>query len=212
MRTVGQILREERERKFYTLDEIEKVTKIRKELLEALEADNFAKLPPATFIQGFIKSYGRFLGLDPQKLLAVFRREYSDRKNPPRILQTFENPLTTRRFNFTPTKLISLLVVSLVLVFFTYLWFEYRFLVLSPPLDVSSPKDQSTVKSEMVNVSGKTDPEARLAINNQDVTISKDGDFEVSIKLSEGVNKISVKAISKFGKVAAVERTVFKQQ
>ena len=37
MRTVGQVLKEERERKFYTLDEIEKSTKIRKELLATSE-------------------------------------------------------------------------------------------------------------------------------------------------------------------------------
>ncbi|KKQ08609.1 MAG: Transcriptional regulator, XRE family [Candidatus Daviesbacteria bacterium GW2011_GWB1_36_5] len=68
MRTVGQILKETREAKFYTLEEVEKATKIRVELLEALEEDNFSKLPPETFIQGFIKNYGKFLGLDANKL------------------------------------------------------------------------------------------------------------------------------------------------
>ncbi|MBI2334562.1 helix-turn-helix domain-containing protein, partial [Candidatus Daviesbacteria bacterium] len=46
MRTVGQVLKEEREKKFYTLDEIEKATKIRRELLEALELGQYQKLPP----------------------------------------------------------------------------------------------------------------------------------------------------------------------
>ena len=91
MRTVGQVLKEERERKFYTLEEIEKATKIRKELLEALEEGNYKKLPPPTFIQGFIKNYGKFLNLDTEKLLAIFRREFSDTKHPPRILESFSN-------------------------------------------------------------------------------------------------------------------------
>ncbi len=211
MRTVGQILREERERKFYSLDEIEKVTKIRKELLEALEADDWSKLPPATFVQGFIKNYGRFLNLDTQKLLAIFRREYSDRKNPPRILESFGNPLKPSKFYLTPTRLISLLVVSLVLVFFTYLWFEYRFLVLSPPLDVSSPKDQLTVQSSAINVVGKTDPEANLLINNQNVTVGKNGNFNQEIKLSDGVNKVMIISTSKFGRPTKIDRTVFLQ-
>src|SRR5687767_6926962 len=98
MRTVGQILKEEREKKFYTLDEVEKVTKIRKELLLALEDDDYSKLPPSTFVQGFIKNYGKFLGLDSEKLLAVFRREFSDRKNPPRIMEAWSNPLENPKF------------------------------------------------------------------------------------------------------------------
>src|SRR3989338_11411183 len=98
MRTVGQVLKEEREKRFYTLDEVEKTTKIRKELLEALEAGQYQKLPPHTFVQGFIKNYGKFLGLNPEKLLAVFRREFSDHKFPPRILESFSHPPDNQRF------------------------------------------------------------------------------------------------------------------
>ena len=211
MRTVGQILREERERKFYTLDEIEKVTKIRKELLEALEADDWGKLPPSTFVQGFIKSYGKFLGLDTQKLLAIFRREFSEHKNPPRVLQSFSNPLTTNKFNLTPSKLISLVVVGIVLIFFGYLWFEYRYLVLPPKLEVTYPPDQITVAEESINVKGNTDPEATLSLNNQPVAISNDGQFSAEIKLSEGTNKLSIESTSKIGKITKLERTVFLQ-
>lgn len=211
MRTVGQILKEERERKFYSLDEIEKVTKIRIELLEALEADNWSKLPPATFVQGFIKNYGRFLGLDTQKLLAIFRREFSEYKNPPRVLQSFSNPLTTRRFYLTPSKLISLVVVGMVLTFFGYLWFEYRYLVLSPSLNLSYPSDQITVEEQSINVKGLTDPEATLSINNQDVAIEKNGEFSAEINLAEGTNRLSIEAKSKIGKITKVLRTVFLQ-
>lgn len=211
MRTVGQILKEERERKFYSLEEIEKVTKIRKELLEALEADDFKKLPPATFIQGFIKNYGRFLGLDVNNLLAIFRREFSEHKNPPRIMNSFSKPLTSPKFHITPTRLISLVVASLILIFFSYLWFEYRFLVMAPPLEISSPKDQETTKLENIEVKGLTDPEAQMSINNQDVVVNKDGHFDADIKLSEGANRITVISTSKFGRSTKTERTVFLQ-
>src|SRR3989344_6045266 len=117
MRTVGQVLKEERERKFYTLLEIEKITKIRKELLQALEAGEYDKLPPHTFVQGFIKNYGRFLGLNPEKLLAVFRREFSEGKNPPRILESFSNPLDKRKFKITPAKALGSAVLILIIIF-----------------------------------------------------------------------------------------------
>ena len=141
MRTVGQILKEEREKKFYPLEEIEKITKIRIELLQALEKDDYAKLPPPTFVGGFIKSYGKFLGLDTQRLLAIYRREFSEGKNPPRILETFTNPLDRKRFRLTPAKIITSMVLILIAIFFGYLWFEYRFLVGEPFLEVSQPPD-----------------------------------------------------------------------
>src|SRR3989344_3879414 len=124
MRTVGQILKEEREKKFYTLDEVEKVTKIRKELLQALEAGQYQKLPPPTFVQGFIKNYGRFLGLNSEKLLAVFRREFSENKNPPRVMESFSNPPDDKKFRITPARVVASVVFSLIVIFFVYLWFE----------------------------------------------------------------------------------------
>ncbi len=212
MRTVGQILKEEREKKFYTLEEIEKSTKIRKELLQALEADDFVKLPPPTFVKGFIKSYGKFLGLDGEKLVAVYRREFSEHKNPPRVLESFSNPLRTSRFKLTPGKVFSTLVISLIAVFFVYLWFEYRFLVGAPMLEVTEPKDQITVSAGNVKVVGKTDSEAKVEINNQLVQLDNSGNFSQDLNLSDSVNKLTITATSKFGQTAKAERTVFVKQ
>jgi cytoskeletal protein RodZ len=212
MRTVGQILKEEREKQFYSLADIEKATKIRKELLELLEADNFAKLPPTTFVQGFIRNYGKFLGLDPNKLLAVFRREFADHKHPPRILDSFTHPIDKNSFRFTPTKIISVLVVSLILAFFIYLWFEYRFLVGAPILEVDRPTDQQTISASTVEVAGKTNPEAKVSINNQEVAVDANGKFSEEIKVTESSSKITVTATSKFGKTSEVDRTVFLKQ
>lgn len=209
MRTVGQILKQEREAKFYTLEEIEKATKIRKELLAFLEKDEYSKLPPPTFVQGFIKNYGRFLGLDPNKLLAIYKRDFSDRKNPPKILQSFSNPLDKKKFKITPAKFLATFILGLVLIFFTYLWIEYSFLTGSPFLDVSQPQDQVSVTSPTVIVSGRTDPEAKVSINNQEIQADLSGKFSQEIKLSDSVNTITITANSKSGKTTKVERTVF---
>ena len=209
MRTVGQILKEERERKFYTLDEIEKATKIRKELLLALEADDYGKLPPPTYVQGFIKNYAKFLSLDSEKLLAIFRREFSDRKNPPKILDSFANPLNKKRFKLTPTRVISGLVLTLMVVFFLYLWFEFRFLSGSPFLEVIQPSNQLQTQTDIVKVVGKTSPEAKVNINNQQVIVDEAGNFAQELTLTESVTTISIISTSKYGQTSKIERTVF---
>lgn len=209
MRTVGQVLKEEREKKFYTLDEVEKATKIRKELLEALEQGQYQKLPPPTFVQGFIKNYGKFLGLNIEKLLAIFRREFLEAKNPPRILDSFKNPIDNKKFRLTPSKVLVSVVLSLILIFFAYLWFEYRYLVGPPFLKVENPDDQFNTSSSEIIVSGSTDPEAKIIINDQEIQVDQNGKFSQTITLSDNVNTIIITAVSKRGKESKVERTVF---
>ena len=209
MRTVGQALKEEREKRLYTLEEIEKATKIRKELLQALEDGDYQKLPPATFVQGFIKNYGKFLGLNSEKLLAVYRREFSDYKNPPRIMESFKNPMDKKRFRITPTKVISTVVSALIIIFIAYLWIEYRFLVGSPYLEVKQPSDKFVTTVETVKVEGRSDPEASVAVNNQQVESDISGNFTQLINLTESSNIITVTATNKSGKITKVERTVF---
>lgn len=209
MRTVGQVLKQEREAKFYSLEEVEKATKIRRELLEALEKGHNQKLPPQTFVQGFIKNYGKFLNLDTEKLLAIYRREFSDIKNPPRILESFSNPVDKKGFRITPAKFLGTVILSLVVIFFVYLWFEYRFLVGAPFLEIVNPQDQQTISADVIIVSGRADPEAKVFINNQEIQIDQSGKFSQEIRLSDNVNTIVISAISKDSKTTKVERTVF---
>lgn len=209
MRTVGEVLKEEREKKFLTLEDVEKSTKIRKELLEALEKGQYIRLPPSTFVQGFIKNYGRFLGLPIEKLLAIFRREFSQKTHPPRVLETFSHPVDGKKFRFTPAKALGTLILTLVLIFFIYLWFEYRFLTGAPYLEVTQPPNQFSSASALVVVSGRTDPEAKVSINNQEIRVDTSGRFSQEIELSENINTLVINAVSKSGKAAKVERTVF---
>lgn len=209
MRTVGQILKDTREDKFYTIEEVEKATKIRKELLIALENDDYTLLPPSTFIQGFIKNYAKFLGLDGEKILAVFRREFPEKKHKPYVMDAFSKPVDKNKVRVTPGKILGFCVTLVILIFFAYLWLQYRSFAGSPPLTVSSPKDQMTTDNPIVTIEGKTDPEVKVLINNQEIPVSAEGNFKEEINLSAPVNKIDISAVSKFGQKISEEKTVY---
>lgn len=70
--TVGQYLRQEREKRKVTLDSVAKVTRITKENLEALEKDEFQSIAAPVFVRGFLRNYATFLGLDRQELVARY--------------------------------------------------------------------------------------------------------------------------------------------
>ena len=208
MRTVGQLLKETREAKLITLDEVEKATKIRQELLEALEEDDYSKLPPATFVQGFIKNYAKFLKVDSEKFLAIFRREFQESADS-LVMEAFSAPQKGRRLKITPSQLITSSVVLVVMAFFTYLWIQYHGLVGAPRLVVNTPQDQSVIDNPLVTVAGMVDPEATLTINNQPIGLSDKGEFKAEIKLTGATGKITIVATSKFGQKTVVDKTVY---
>ena len=55
------------------LDEIAAATKISVRCLQALEAEEFSKLPGGIFTRSFIRAYARYLGLDEEKVMAEFQ-------------------------------------------------------------------------------------------------------------------------------------------
>ena len=63
----GARLKEQREKRGITLEQISKSTKIGIRFLEALEEDHFDRLPGGIFNKGFVRAYARSVGLDPDQ-------------------------------------------------------------------------------------------------------------------------------------------------
>ncbi len=72
MPSFGARLKEERERRKVSLDEISASTKISTRLLHALEEDHFELLPGGIFNKGFIRAYAQHLGLDEDQVIAEY--------------------------------------------------------------------------------------------------------------------------------------------
>lgn len=68
----GRVLQAERLRRQLDLDAIARQLRISVGQVEALEADNYEKLPGTTFVRGFIRNYARVLDLDAEPLLARY--------------------------------------------------------------------------------------------------------------------------------------------
>jgi cytoskeleton protein RodZ len=86
----GAILEQRRLEKGLSLRDVEQATKIRTRYLEGLEREDYGALPDAVYVQGFLKTYANFLGLDGEQL----SREFKDRRAPRRVrhLGNYEVP------------------------------------------------------------------------------------------------------------------------
>jgi cytoskeletal protein RodZ len=68
----GERLKRERELREVTLEEITQATRIGARFLEALENEQWEKLPGGVFNRGFVRSIAHYLGLDEEAFLAEY--------------------------------------------------------------------------------------------------------------------------------------------
>jgi len=203
MRTVGKFLKETRVKKKHSRVALEKVTKIKREFIEAIEEENWEELPEFPVVAGFVKSIAGVLKIEQKQAVALLRRDY-----PPKKLAINPKPDVSDRFTWSPrlTFLAAVVIVSLGI--FSYLGFQYINFVSPPHLLVEYPKDGQIVTEEILQVLGATDPEATVKVNNQPVLVSGDGRFSTEIEIIEGTGEVEVKATSRSGKETVVKRKI----
>ncbi|MBI4153474.1 helix-turn-helix domain-containing protein [Candidatus Woesebacteria bacterium] len=203
MRTIGRAIKEARTKKRYSLSKLGDATKIKKDFIEALEKENWKALPDFPVLFGFVKNIAGALETSEKGLLALLRRDY-----PPKALLINPKPDVENKFVFSP-KLTFAIGVGIIVVFLLgYLAFQYGTFVGPPSLSVFEPKEGQIVTERMVKVSGKTDSDAILKVNNQLVLLDSEGNFVAEIEIFEGTNEIEVKAQSRSGKEAVVRRKI----
>ncbi len=82
MEHFGEALRDERQRRSVSLEDIAQTTKVTVRSLRALESEAFDQLPGGILGKGIVRSYVRYLGLDESEWVERFLNA-SGQKNPP---------------------------------------------------------------------------------------------------------------------------------
>jgi cytoskeleton protein RodZ len=108
--TLGSLLRTSREERHIDLDAVVKATKVRRHYLEALENEEWEKLPSQIFVKGFLRSYAEFLGLDKETVLDYYQKAVPRERYQPHVLQSISTQSSVWRRIIT----ISLLVMVLI--------------------------------------------------------------------------------------------------
>ncbi|HLJ58739.1 MAG TPA: RodZ domain-containing protein [bacterium] len=69
---IGERLRNAREARGLSLDDVEAATRIRRRYLEALEEEAFDRLPGPAYVRGFLNAYASHLGLPPEEIASMY--------------------------------------------------------------------------------------------------------------------------------------------
>lgn len=81
-----------------------------------------------------------------------------------------------------------------------YALFEARGLIFGPRISI--PMEIARVEDPVVEIAGKAERIASLAMNGQPIPVTEDGDFAQTYVLAPGYNRITLDAADKYGRTS----------
>src|SRR5215472_10450294 len=72
MPALGERFRSAREARGLALSDVSEQIRIRSVYLAAIEEGNWSAIGAPVYVRGFLRTYARFLGLDPEEVVAAF--------------------------------------------------------------------------------------------------------------------------------------------
>lgn len=199
---LGEMLRVARERKGVDLYRVERDTKIRARHLDALESGDYAALPSAVYIKGFLRNYAVYLGLDPDETLARWRSETVTMRRTEAVTVAPPRPLAAPRRGptFTPGIIVSALLSVLVIAFLGYVAMQVMRFSQSAevtvdgslvrtlePDAVSTVLAGTTAASATVTITGPSDFHATT-------DAGPEGTWSMTVPLTKGRNDFGITA------------------
>ncbi len=203
---LGTIFKNQREKQGFNLEDITRKTRIPLPYLNALEENNFSTLPRATgYRLAYVKHYAVVLGLDGRRCAHKFIEEAG--------LTNAAKSVTTPRVRFFPGgSLVSLIrniaLIGFVFLIIGYLVWQIKGIMEPPKLTIFSPYDGYTTNEKNILLQGTTDTETQLLVNGENVMVNNQGQFQVNVALSNGLNTLNIKSIKKHGKTTEMTRHI----
>ncbi len=169
MTAIGETLRRERLKRNLDLEQISHELKISHKFLEAIEDEQFDKLPRGVFAKSFVRQYARFLGLDEEELAGEVQRAVEPSSSVPHFagqaptpapseirvprVEAWEN-VSERRFSRSSSlpALAMVVVVMLVCSGVYALWQRTR--------RAAPPRDDAAASAAQSSALPHTDPAA----------------------------------------------------
>ncbi|OHB21959.1 MAG: hypothetical protein A2939_00475 [Parcubacteria group bacterium RIFCSPLOWO2_01_FULL_48_18] len=205
MEELKDILKSERELKGLSLEKLSLITGIPARFLEYLENGRRDKLPPDTYVRGYLMKLAEVYSVDGNGLWEMYKREKGDRLSSgakdhfPGSHSSEKSVSPWRRAVFSAPAVIFAAA-------FVYIVFQGSGLIRPPRLIVKFPEADSTVNNPEFIVSGSIFEGDSLTINDESVFVGDDGTFEKRFTLQEGLNEFTLRARTLLGRETVAVR------
>lgn len=206
MLSVGEILRQEREKKGIKLSDVSQHIKVREKFLAALEQNNWESFSSKIYITGIVKNYSQYLELDPKRTLAFFRRDYVRKEDMYFKRKVASSYLTSE------TKKVAVLVIFIIsILFIGYFGYQLKLYFSPPKVVLVLPSTTEFKKEDKIRIVGKTEKDAAVTILGDRVYQNKDGIFEYDFPLKEEKNELIIEVTGANGRKSILKREFYKK-
>ncbi|MFA5927468.1 MAG: helix-turn-helix domain-containing protein [Patescibacteria group bacterium] len=206
--TLAERLKSRRLEKGVSLLEAESATKVRAKYLAALESGNWRILPQAVYARGFVLAYARYLEQDLSQVLRCFERELSVYGKHHSGGLSYSKTIREARVLITPRLLAYSALCLFVVSMFSYIVYQVAGFAGTPDLKIVTPKDNTVIPDDSLDITGITNSDAVVLVNDESVPVTSDGRFSLNLRLHRGVNVINVRAVNKAKKESSRVYTV----
>ncbi|AIE59723.1 helix-turn-helix domain-containing protein [Bacillus methanolicus] len=195
MTELGNRLKEAREAKGLSLDQLQDLTKIQKRYLKGIEEGNYSMMPGKFYVRAFIKQYAEAVGIEPEELFEEYKNEIPatyDDELPEQLSRVqsrkrlAEN--TSKIFDILPKILIGVFVIGAI----TLIWYLLQ----------SNARNETKEPVKEENVPARFEQSAKLEKNAEE---SKKTEKQKKEKTSSDESKTEVKEKTQDQQVSVVQ-------
>jgi cytoskeletal protein RodZ len=193
MITVGEVLKKQRKDLGKTVEQVALDTKIQPRFITYIESNDFTKFDSPIYAQGFIKIYAKYLELNEDRILAIYRRSVPN-DNQKNLSSRETRNVKQRKIKISPKFIAIALSILFLLGILGYIGFQIYQFQNPPTITILSPDNEESVTEKEISVIGSVDTNSSLFINDQPVEIGTEGNFNHTVTLNPGVNIITILA------------------
>lgn len=204
---IGELLREQRESRRLTVEQVSRLTHIKPEYLSHIEANEFEALPPAVYVKGYVRSLAHVYGVEPEPMLALLRRDYRESSAGVLVEQGDASRRRTALWR-GPIKWPAIFIGAIFCTISGYVLLQWVFAQQPPPLKVDDLASLTQIEATHV-ITGRSSPDVVVLVNDQPAALRPDGSFSYQLQLEQtGLVSIKIEARDQRGKSTIIERSV----
>ena len=150
---LGNRLKEAREAKGLTLEQLQEITKIQVRYLVGIEEGNYSMMPGKFYTRAFIKQYAEAVDLVPEELFEEYKEEVPTTAND-ELPQNLSRVNSRRSLDGASSKVLDILPTILIAILVLAVAFLFWYFVYAKDSD---PEKQSSNDTEQNSVYMKSD-------------------------------------------------------
>jgi|GEM_PF-4571199 len=204
MTSVGEILKQKREKLGLSTKQIAEKIRIQEKYLIALEENDDQAFDSKVIARGFLIKYCEYLNIDSEKLLPFWRRDFNISTKKQKTSSNFFSKL-----KITPLVFSILVFAVIILSFVSFGLIQYAKFKKPPSIELDSPVESKVYTNSQVVVKGKTTEGSKLFMNNTELSLDSEGNFSENLNVSPGLNKLIFRSISPLGRETVKNLTIY---